>query len=208
VVAKATFQMLSLDCETALTLLESHREQGLSNTQVQERAAQFGPNELEEKAGRSSWRILLDQFSNIMLIMLLAVAVVSALLGEAKDAITILVIVSLNGLLGYVQESRAEKALAALKKMATPIVRVQRQGGVQEIPGRELVPGDIVLLEAGKQVPADGRTSRLHQHSPIHQVHPGVQYWRSTHHCCCANSAVWGRRTPSAAADSVDEPSH
>lgn len=147
----------SLEYETALTLLESSRQEGLSYAQVQERAAKFGPNELEEKPGRSIWHILLDQFTNIMLLMLIAVAVVSALLGEAKDAIAILVIVGLNGLLGYVQESRAELALAALKKLSAPIVRGIRQGSVQELPGQELVPGDVVLLEAGGQVPADGR---------------------------------------------------
>ncbi len=147
----------SLDFQTALTLLKSDQLEGLSYVQVQERAAEFGSNELEEAARRSIWYILLDQFTNIMLIMLIAVAVVSALLGEAKDAIAILVIVGLNGLLGYVQESRAEQALAALKKLSAPIVRGIRQGSIQELPGQELVPGDIVLLEAGGQVPADGR---------------------------------------------------
>ncbi|NJO75024.1 MAG: cation-translocating P-type ATPase [Leptolyngbyaceae cyanobacterium RM1_406_9] len=147
----------TLDTQTVLKYLESHLDRGLDRSEVQERIAKFGPNELEERAGRSHWRILLDQFTNIMLIMLMAVAVISALLGEAKDAIAILSIVGINGLLGYVQESRAEKALAALKQMVVPMVRVKRQGEVQEIPGRELVPGDIVLLEAGGQIPADGR---------------------------------------------------
>lgn len=147
----------TLDAETVLDLLDSDRQSGLNHTQVHDRIITFGLNQLEEKAGRSAWRILLDQFTNIMLIMLIAVAIVSALLGEAKDAIAIFSIVGINGLLGYVQESRAEKALAALKQMAVPMVRVCRQSTIQDIPGRELVPGDIVLLEAGGQVPADGR---------------------------------------------------
>ncbi|MBD2104784.1 cation-translocating P-type ATPase [Leptolyngbya sp. FACHB-261] len=147
----------SLSAEKALVLLESDPEQGLSAAQIQERTDRFGPNELEEKAGRSSWSILLDQFTNIMLIMLLAVAVVSALLGSVKDAIAILVIVGINGLLGYLQESRAEKALAALKKLSSPVVRVQRSGKTDEVPAQLLVPGDIVFLEAGGQVSADGR---------------------------------------------------
>ena len=146
-----------LDAETALDLLDSDRKAGLSHAQVHDRIINFGLNELKEQAGRSAWQILLDQFTNIMLIMLIAVAIVSSLLGEAKDAIAIFSIVGINGLLGYVQESRAEKALAALKQMAVPMVRVCRQSTIQDIPGRELVPGDIVLLEAGGQVPADGR---------------------------------------------------
>ncbi|WP_045056583.1 cation-translocating P-type ATPase [Aliterella atlantica] len=147
----------TLEAEIVLDLLDSDRRTGLNRTQVDDRIIKFGLNELKEQAGRSVARILLDQFANIMLIMLIAVAIVSSLLGEAKDAIAIFSIVGINGLLGYVQESRAEKALAALKQMAVPMVRVCRQSTVQEIPGRELVPGDIVLLEAGGQVPADGR---------------------------------------------------
>lgn len=146
----------TLDAETVLDLLDSDRRTGLNRTQVDDRIIKFGLNELKEQAGRSAWRILIDQFTNIMLIMLIAVAIVSSLLGEAKDAIAIFSIVGINGLLGYVQESRAEKALAALKQMAVPMVRVCRHT-IQDIPGRELVPGDIVLLEAGGQVPADGR---------------------------------------------------
>ncbi len=147
----------TLDVEATLNLLDSHPERGLNDAEVRERLARFGANELQEKAGRSNWQIFLDQFTNIMLIMLIAVAIVSALLGEAKDAIAIFSIVGINSLLGYVQESRAEKALAALKKMVVPMVRVRRQASIREIPGRELVPGDIVLLEAGTQIPADGR---------------------------------------------------
>ncbi len=147
----------SLSVEKALALQESDQEQGLNAEQLRERAERFGPNELEEKAGRSAWRILLDQFANIMLIMLLAVALVSAFLGEIKDALAILFIVGINGLLGYIQESRAEKALAALKKLSAPIVRVKRNGKVEEVSGTSLVPGDIVLMEAGSQVSADGR---------------------------------------------------
>ncbi|NJN87205.1 MAG: HAD-IC family P-type ATPase, partial [Leptolyngbyaceae cyanobacterium SL_7_1] len=156
-ITKQLAQWHTLDTQTALKQLGSDQKHGLTQSQVQERIAKFGLNELEEKAGRSPWKILLDQFTNIMLIMLIAVAIVSLLLGEVKDTIAILSIVGVNGLLGYLQESQAEKALAALKQMAVPMVRVKRQGEVQEIPGRELVPGDIVLLEAGGQVPADGR---------------------------------------------------
>lgn len=152
----------TVDVDQSLVLLDSHAIAGLSSQSVIERRQTYGSNELEELGGRPAWRILLDQFTNIMLLMLIAVAVVSGVLSLRhqefpKDAIAIFAIVILNGVLGYFQESRAEKALAALKKMASPSVRVQRDGRTQEVPSQDLVPGDIVLLEAGDQVPADGR---------------------------------------------------
>ena len=152
----------TLPPQTALSLLDSDRTTGLSSTAVVSRREQVGPNVLEEAKGRSSWRILLDQFTNIMLLMLIAVAIVSGIIAlraheVPKDAIAIFAIVILNGLLGYFQESRAEKALAALKQMASPVVRVMRAGRLLEVPAQDLVPGDILLLEAGMQVAADGR---------------------------------------------------
>ncbi|TVQ07474.1 MAG: cation-translocating P-type ATPase [Leptolyngbya sp. DLM2.Bin27] len=148
--------------DEALDKLGSDGDRGLSAQAVRDRLHQYGPNELEETGGRLAWRILLDQFTNIMLLMLIAVAVVSAVLALRsqefpKDAIAIFAIVILNGVLGYLQESRAEKALAALKQMASPTVRVRRDGRLQDVPSPELVPGDIMLLEAGDQVAADGR---------------------------------------------------
>lgn len=157
--------------EQAVVALQTDLECGLSASQVQERQIKFGANELEEKAGRSSWEIMLDQFKNIMLILLIAVAFISAGLDlmnliqgtvknndiPFKDTIAILAIVILNGILGYLQESRAEKALAALKQLSSPRVRVLRDGRVAEIDSKELVPGDVMYLEAGGQIPADGR---------------------------------------------------
>ncbi len=154
-----------------LDLLQSNLDQGLSAQQVADRQVKFGPNELEEAAGRGKWEILLDQFKNIMLVMLIGVAIVSGILdfvswqsgtmkaGDIpfKDTVAILAIVVLNGLLGYFQESNAEKALAALKKMSSPIVRVIRDGKVSEINSKDLVPGDIMQLDAGVQIAADGR---------------------------------------------------
>nr|WP_239112937.1 cation-translocating P-type ATPase [Halomicronema sp. CCY15110] len=145
----------------AVTLLESS-PQGLSTREVERRQQIYGLNELQEGATRRPLAILWDQFKNIMLLMLIAVALVSLVLdlqegGFPKDAIAIFAIVLLNGGLGYLQESKAEKALAALKNMTSPRVRVLRQEREQEIDAKELVPGDIVLLEAGVQVPADGR---------------------------------------------------
>ncbi|MBN3868958.1 cation-translocating P-type ATPase [Nostoc sp. JL33] len=161
----------SLEVDKALDLLDSNANTGLTPQEIQQRLQKYGPNELQETAGRSTWEILLDQFKNIMLLMLIGVALISGFLdlmrlqsghlkpGEVpfKDTIAILAIVILNGILGYVQESRAEKALAALKKMTSPIVRVIRDTRQVEIAAKELVPGDVMLLEAGMQIAADGR---------------------------------------------------
>ncbi|WP_375498435.1 cation-translocating P-type ATPase [uncultured Nostoc sp.] len=161
----------SLEVDKALDLLDSNADSGLTPQEIQQRLEKYGPNELEETAGRSTWEILLDQFKNIMLLMLIGVALISGFLdlmalregrlkpGEVpfKDTIAILAIVILNGILGYVQESRAEKALAALKKMTSPLVRVIRDAKLVEIAAKELVPGDVMLLEAGMQIAADGR---------------------------------------------------
>lgn len=156
--------------EETLAQLNTNPDTGLSSNQVAENLEHYGPNELVEQAGRSSWQILLDQFTNIMLILLIVVALVSGILdfmdlqkklaaGELpfKDTIAILAIVILNGLLGYLQESKAEKDLAALKKMATSRVRVIRDGRTEEVDSTALVPGDLMLLEAGVQVAADAR---------------------------------------------------
>ena len=152
----------TVEPDKALALLQSDRSDGLSAQAIIARREQVGANVLEEAQGRSAWRILLDQFTNIMLVMLIAVAVVSGVLSlraneVPKDAIAIFSIVILNGVLGYFQESRAEKALAALKQMASPHVRVMRNRKPVEVPSQDLVPGDVLLLEAGMQVAADGR---------------------------------------------------
>lgn len=159
------------DSKQALAILESNSQTGLTVQQVEQRQQKYGLNELIETGGRSSWAILLDQFKNIMLIMLIAVAVISGVLdfldwraGELppgdipfKDTAAILAIVILNGVLGYLQESKAEKALAALKNLASPRVRVMRDAKLSEVDAKSLVPGDVMFLEAGVQVSADGR---------------------------------------------------
>ena len=148
--------------DKTLQQLSSNKDAGLSSQQVSERLQQYGPNELEEIAGRSPWSIFVDQFTNIMLLMLMGVAVISGFLDIKsntfpKDAIAIFAIVVLNGILGYFQEQSAEKALAALKNLASPLVRVLRDGKTSEIAAKELVPGDVMLLEAGVKIAADGR---------------------------------------------------
>lgn len=137
--------------------LETDIEHGLSQDVVARRREQYGPNELTERGGPNPWRILLSQFTETMVIILLIAAAISAFLGEYTDAVVILAIVVLNALLGFRQEYQAEQAMEALKKLAVPSVRVRRDGKVSEIPARELVPGDMVLLEAGSRIPADMR---------------------------------------------------
>jgi Ca2+-transporting ATPase len=162
--APSTANWHTLDADTSLNLLQSDANQGITSQEVVVRIDRYGTNELVEKVGRSSLKIFIDQFTNIMLVMLMAVAVVSGFLAInkpvpefPKDAVAIFSIVLLNGVLGYMQETNAEKALAALKRMSSPKVRVIRNGEVSEINGKELVPGDIMLLEAGVQIAADGR---------------------------------------------------
>jgi Ca2+-transporting ATPase len=130
---------------------------GLRSEEAGNRLAKFGPNELVEKGKRSLPAMFVDQFRDFMILVLIAAAVVSGLLGEAADAIAILFIVLLNAAIGVTQEYRAEKAMEALKQMAAPVVRVLRDGKIASIAGSEIVPGDLVLLDAGVIVPADMR---------------------------------------------------
>ncbi|MGH7948742.1 MAG: cation-transporting P-type ATPase, partial [Candidatus Binataceae bacterium] len=130
---------------------------GLDSAEVDRRRATYGPNVLTEAQRRSTFRKLLDQFTDFMVIVLIAAAIVSGILGDPEDTIAIVVIVVLNAVLGFVQEYRAERAVAALKQMAAPTARVRRAGSIHTIAAPELVPGDIVLLEAGNVMPADLR---------------------------------------------------
>jgi Ca2+-transporting ATPase len=130
---------------------------GLSHAEAARRLAERGPNELVERGRRGPWRILWEQLTATMVVILIIAAVVSGLLGDFKDMVAIGAIVVLFALLGFVQEYRAEKAMAALRKLAVPHVRVLRDGSLQERSARDLVPGDVILLEAGNIVPADGR---------------------------------------------------
>jgi P-type Ca2+ transporter type 2C len=132
-------------------------ETGLSDAAAAARLVEHGPNVLTQEQGRSVWAILVAQFASLLVGILVAASVVSFLLGDVKDAIAIAAIIILNGVLGFKQEIGAERAMAALKKLSVPHVRVRRHGAVQEIEAAALVPGDVMLLEAGNMVPADGR---------------------------------------------------
>ena len=146
-----------LDAQEALRQVGSDVENGLSAAEAERRLAEYGPNELVERAGKGPWAILWEQFTGIMVVMLIISAVISLILGETIDALVIMVIVILNAILGFVQEYRAEQAMAPLKRMAVPHVRVRRDGHLQEVTAHSLVSGDIIMLETGNTVPADAR---------------------------------------------------
>jgi P-type Ca2+ transporter type 2C len=150
-------QWHQIEPQAAVKKLGSNAVTGLSKVEATRRLAEFGRNELAGGGTRSSWLIFLDQLKELMVVILMTAAVISALLGDNSDAIAIGAIVILNAVLGFTQELRAEKAMAALKKLAVPSVKVRRDGEVRETSSVGLVPGDIVLLEAGNFVSADCR---------------------------------------------------
>jgi Ca2+-transporting ATPase len=131
--------------------------QGLSPNNVLERRKNYGPNEIRETEGRSVWRMLLAQFADFMILVLMCAAVISGVVGQLEDTLAILAIVLLNAIIGTVQEYRAERAVAALRQMAAPMAQVIRDHLPITVPASELVPGDIVIVEAGDVVPADLR---------------------------------------------------
>ncbi|MCB1034807.1 MAG: HAD-IC family P-type ATPase, partial [Acidobacteria bacterium] len=141
----------------ALEALASDPTTGLESAEARRRRHHYGPNELADLRRRSPLSILLEQFRGALVLLLLGAAGVSLALREVRDAVAILAIVALNAAMGFVQEYRAEKAMAALKRLAVPRVRVRRDGGPAEISASELVPGDILILAAGDRLAADGR---------------------------------------------------
>lgn len=147
----------TLDSSQVLEQLETEQSAGLTDEEANERRNRFGANEIVDMGSRGPLLILWEQFYNAMILLLVVAAGVSFLLDEVRDAVAILVIVILNAALGFAQDYRAERALAALKKLSVPLVRVRRNGHSLEISSTELVPGDVILLEAGNSVPADCR---------------------------------------------------
>ncbi len=143
--------------EQALQRLGSNPDIGLSSAEAAQRLERVGPNEIQEGHRRSPVRLLLEQFSDFMILVLLAAAVISGVIGDLADTIVILVIVVLNAVIGFAQAYRAERAIAALKAMAAPTAHVLRDGQTANVAARELVPGDVVLLEAGNAITADLR---------------------------------------------------
>jgi P-type Ca2+ transporter type 2C len=146
-----------LDVKETAAKLACDPQKGLSTSEAAKRLEQIGANELIERGSRTKRQILVEQFANLLTLILIAAAVISIFLGDEVEAVVIMIIVVLNGILGFTQEYRAEKAIAALKRMSVPKVNVRRDGSLQQVSARDLTPGDLVILETGNVVPADGR---------------------------------------------------
>jgi Ca2+-transporting ATPase len=146
----------------ALQIQEVDRARGLSDDEVQLRRQAFGSNRLVEQPPRPAWLAFVDQFKNGLILVLIGAGILAGAIGDIKDAVVILIVVLFNALLGFWQEHRAEQTLVALKKMLSPVARVRRDGTDIEVLASRLVPGDLVILEAGDKVPADGRLVAAH----------------------------------------------
>ncbi|MBI5451387.1 MAG: calcium-translocating P-type ATPase, PMCA-type [Gammaproteobacteria bacterium] len=143
--------------------LEVDVSSGLSPEQVLRRAIRVGGNTITERPPRPPWRMIVDQFADFMILVLIGAAIISGVVGDVKDTLAIIAIVSLNAVIGFIQEFRAEQAITALKKLAAANAMVRRDGVRMVVPAIELVPGDVVVLEAGNVVPADLRLIEVAQ---------------------------------------------
>jgi len=154
-----------MDCRSPHTMtadavaatMQVGRDAGLTHAQALERLARHGPNILPAGVARSPWMVFLSQFKSILIVILIGAALLAALVGSRKDAVVILAVVVINALVGFYQEYRAERSLDALKAMLPVRARVRREGKIQEISADAVVPGDLLMLEAGDSVAADGR---------------------------------------------------
>ncbi len=150
----------SISAETVLQMLDSRRS-GLTAGEVKERLVNYGPNELQTKKRTSPILVFLKQFLSPLIYVLLLAVILSIVLGHLLDAGVIAVAILVGAIIGFVQETRAQKAMEALIRMAAPKATVRRGAKVMEVPTREIVPGDIILLESGDKVPADARLIEL-----------------------------------------------
>jgi len=150
-------QWHALDAETVIGQLETDPVAGLQSGRIEELTQRYGANRLEEKKKAPAWKLFVSQFQDFMIYVLLGAVVIAAIEGQMVEAVAILAILLLNGVLGFAQEYRAEQALEALQELSAPTATVIRSGGEIEIRAEELVPGDLVMLEAGDRIPADGR---------------------------------------------------
>src|SRR4030043_2220809 len=152
----------SMESAQVLKDLNTDLHTGLSEDEVKSRLEKYGYNELKKEEKISPLILFFNQFKNILIIILLIAIVLSALVGEVVDAAITAVTVVFCAVLGFIQEYRAERALEALKKMLSPTITALREGREEEVPSKELVPGDILLLEAGDKIPADARLIENH----------------------------------------------
>lgn len=157
---KHTHSWHTLSVKKAFELL-SAAGSGLSAKEAGRRLRQYGPNELVSADHVSPWGVFANQFKNILIIILLIATAISAFLGHAIESIAIAVIVLFAIVLGFIQEYRAERAIEALEKMAAPNAKALRDGVEVDIPAREVVPGDLVLLGVGDKIPADARLTEV-----------------------------------------------
>jgi Ca2+-transporting ATPase len=151
----------SIDLDDVAARLDTCLRSGLSEREAARRLARYGPNQLEAARVVAPWRLLLGQLKNVLILILLAAVGLSVVLGHGTEALVITVIVLFAALLGFAQEYRAERAIEALRQMAAPTATVLRDGEEVDIPARELVPGDVMLLRAGDKASADGRLSEV-----------------------------------------------
>jgi Ca2+-transporting ATPase len=151
-----------MEAEQVLKELNTDLHHGLTEDEVRPRLERYGYNELKKEKKISPLTLFTNQFKNILILILIIAIILSALVGEVVDAAIIAVIVVFCAILGFTQEFRAERALEALKKMLSPTITVLRGGKEEEVPSKELVPGDILLLEAGDRIPADARLIENH----------------------------------------------
>ena len=156
-----------------LQALRVDPERGLTMEEASDRLRSAGPNELTRKGHAGPWSVLWRQFQSVMVLILVAATLISLASGDYHDAVAIAVMILLTVLLGFRQEYRAERGLAALERLSAPVARVRRSGNILTLPARELVPGDIVLLEAGGIVPADVRLLETHTLSSDESVLTG-----------------------------------
>lgn len=145
-----------MTAEEALRGMDSSRN-GLSHSQAEARCSQFGENVLQEHEGKKIWQVFLEQFQDLLVLILIAAAAISILSGSGESAAVIFAVITMNAVLGTIQHEKARKSLESLKKLSAPAAQVLRDGRAQEIPAAKVVPGDIVLLDAGSLVAADGR---------------------------------------------------
>ncbi|HLR62176.1 MAG TPA: calcium-translocating P-type ATPase, SERCA-type [Lentibacillus sp.] len=149
-----------MDVEAVEQKLHVTTKRGLTDKQAEQRQKQYGPNRLESEKKVSKWLIFLKQFQDFMVLVLLAATLIAGMLGEYVDAIAIMIIVLVNGFLGYFQEQKAEKSLAKLKEMSAPVATVLRDGKWEKLPSQEVVVGDVVRLNSGDRIPADIRITQ------------------------------------------------
>ncbi|WP_286907416.1 cation-translocating P-type ATPase [Clostridium sp. UBA1652] len=143
--------------ETVLKELNSNISTGLSDEEATKRLSEYGPNRLSTKKKKTLLQLFISQLADVMIYILFGAAIISAIVGEISDSIIILIVIFINAIIGVVQESKAEKALEALKELSTPKAIVKRGGELKEIPSEEVVVGDIVVIDAGRFIPADLR---------------------------------------------------